>query len=103
MIVVVIIGLLAAMAIPAFQQVRENAVGKAMTNDARQLASGAQQYMLENSLTQVTFAITADDWCITGDLINYVAKVGKNTTGPTVSTGYNFTLSHPQFEDEAQQ
>ena len=42
MIVVVIIGLLAAMAIPAFQQVRENAVGKAMTNDARQLASGAQ-------------------------------------------------------------
>ena len=99
MIVVVIIGLLAAMAIPAFQQVRENAVGKAMTNDARQLASGAQQYMLENSLTQVNFGITAADGVITGDLINYVAKVGKNTTGPTsISQDTDFTLSHPQFD-----
>ena len=54
MIVVVIIGLLAAMAIPAFQKVRESSRGSAMDNDARQLASAAQQYMLENNLTTVT-------------------------------------------------
>ena len=54
MIVVVIIGLLAAMAIPAFQRVRQNSRVSAMDNDARQLASAAQQYMLENSVTTVT-------------------------------------------------
>lgn len=47
MIVVVIIGLLAAMAIPAFQKVRENSQNKAITNNLRQIASGAQQYFLE--------------------------------------------------------
>jgi type IV pilus assembly protein PilA len=43
MIVVVIIGLLAAMAVPAFQKVRKNSIGKAMANDARQIASACQQ------------------------------------------------------------
>ncbi|ATC64707.1 hypothetical protein CMV30_12470 [Nibricoccus aquaticus] len=43
MIVVVIIGLLAAMAIPAFQKVRRNSIGKAMINDARQLGSALSQ------------------------------------------------------------
>ncbi len=49
MIVVVIIGLLAAMAIPAFQKVRQNSVTNAAVNDARQLAAAAQQYILENA------------------------------------------------------
>jgi type IV pilus assembly protein PilA len=48
MIVVVIIGLLAAMAIPAFQKVRASSQDKAVTNNMRQLASGADQYFLEN-------------------------------------------------------
>jgi type IV pilus assembly protein PilA len=43
MIVVVIIGLLAAMAIPAFQKVRRNSIAKTMLNDARQIAAGMQQ------------------------------------------------------------
>jgi type IV pilus assembly protein PilA len=37
MIVVVIIGLLAAMAIPAFNKVRQSSIEKTMTNDAKQL------------------------------------------------------------------
>jgi type IV pilus assembly protein PilA len=45
MIVVVIIGLLAAMAIPAFQKVRVSSQDKAVTNNMRQLA--ADQYFLE--------------------------------------------------------
>ena len=39
MIVVVIIGLLAAMAIPAFQKVRQSSQDKAVLNNARQLSA----------------------------------------------------------------
>lgn len=56
MIVVVIIGLLAAMAIPAFQKVRQTSQKKTMINNLRQLASGADQYFLEEGLTTVTSA-----------------------------------------------
>ena len=56
MIVVVIIGLLAAMAIPAFQKVRETSQKKTMLNNLRQLASGADQYFLEEGLSTVTSA-----------------------------------------------
>ena len=47
MIVVVIIGLLAAMAIPAFQKVRTASQDKAVLNNARQIAAAADQYYLE--------------------------------------------------------
>jgi len=57
MIVVVIIGLLAAMAIPAFQKVRQTSQTKAITNNLRQIASGADQYFIENGVT--TIGITA--------------------------------------------
>jgi len=55
MIVVVIIGLLAAMAIPAFAKVRQQSRLKAMTNNLRQLANAAQSYMMEKSKTQAVF------------------------------------------------
>ncbi len=51
MIVVVIIGLLAAMAIPAFQKVRVASQDKAVLNNARQMAAAADQYYLENGST----------------------------------------------------
>ena len=51
MIVVVIIGLLAAMAIPAFQKVRVASQDKAVLNNARQMATAADQYYLENGAT----------------------------------------------------
>ena len=53
MIVVVIIGLLAAMAIPAFQKVRTASQDKAVLNNMRQLAAAADQYYLENGATTV--------------------------------------------------
>jgi len=55
MIVVVIIGLLAAMAIPAFQKVRASAQEKAVLNNLRQLSAAADQYYLENGVSTVTF------------------------------------------------
>ena len=53
MIVVVIISLLAAMAIPAFNRVRYVARRKTITNNLRIVASAAQQYMLEQGASQV--------------------------------------------------
>ena len=56
MIVVVIIGLLAAMAIPAFQKVRKASQDKTILNNARQLSGAADQYYLENSVSTVTLS-----------------------------------------------
>jgi type IV pilus assembly protein PilA len=53
MIVVVIIGMLAAMAIPGFQKVRNASQDKAVLNNARQLAAAADQYYLEYGVTTV--------------------------------------------------
>jgi len=55
MIVVVIIGLLAAIAIPGFQKVRRASQDKAVLNNARQLAAAADQYMMEYGVSSVTY------------------------------------------------
>ena len=54
MIVVVIIGILATMAIPAFQRVANNSQDKAVLNNARQLSAAADQYFLETGVSTVT-------------------------------------------------
>jgi type IV pilus assembly protein PilA len=56
MIVVVIIGLLAAMAIPAFQKVRQSSQDKAVLNNARQLGAAADQYFLEFGTTNASIS-----------------------------------------------
>ena len=56
MIVVVIIGLLAAMAIPAFQKVRQSSQDKAVLNNARQLSAAADQFFLENGVSSAAQA-----------------------------------------------
>jgi len=56
MIVVVIIGLLAAMAIPAFQRVRSSSQDKAVMNNLRQLSNASSQYYLEHGVTRITSA-----------------------------------------------
>jgi type IV pilus assembly protein PilA len=80
MIVVVIIGLLAAMAIPAFQKVRIASQDKAVLNNARQLAAAADQYYLENGAT------TADPTSMIG-ATNYV-KALNTVAGETYPTAY---------------
>ncbi|MBI2514249.1 MAG: prepilin-type N-terminal cleavage/methylation domain-containing protein [Opitutae bacterium] len=56
MIVVVIIGLLAAMAIPAFQKVRASSQDKAVTNNLRQISAAADQYFLEKGVSSASSA-----------------------------------------------
>ena len=50
MIVVAIIGLLAAIGIPSFQRARANSIEKSMENNARMVAGGVEQFALENAL-----------------------------------------------------
>jgi type IV pilus assembly protein PilA len=65
MIVVVIIGMLAAMAIPAFKKVQTASQDKAVLNNARQLAAASDQYYLEHGVT------TADQSDLVG-ATNYI-------------------------------
>jgi prepilin-type N-terminal cleavage/methylation domain-containing protein len=48
MVVVVVIGLLAAMAIAAFQRVRERSLASRMANDIRQCEAAFQRYCMDN-------------------------------------------------------
>lgn len=57
MIVVVLIGLLATLALPAFQRIRSASQDKAVLNNARQLSSAADSYYLESG---VNFASSAN-------------------------------------------
>jgi type IV pilus assembly protein PilA len=100
MIVVVIIGLLAAMAIPAFQKVRQNSVTNAAINDARQLAAAAQQYILENAgITSVGITASTSDGSISGPLSSYVRKISKGTSVGSydaTATASAFTMTNVQ-------
>jgi type IV pilus assembly protein PilA len=55
MIVVVIIGILAALAIPAFQHVRVASQNKAVLNNMRLLAAAADQYFTEQGTNTARF------------------------------------------------
>jgi len=96
MIVVVIIGLLAAMAIPAFTKVRQNSRRSALINDARQLGSAAQQYFMENNTTTVAVTLAADG-TVGAPLNVYVKKVGTATTvtPANIVADATFALTHP--------
>ena len=87
MIVVVIIGLLAAMAIPAFQKVRATSQDKTVLNNLRQVASAAQQYLLEtgNASVAVSKLIGKDNYISTieavgSEVYTGIAAIATNTS-----------------------
>lgn len=105
MIVVVIIGLLAAMAIPAFQKVRQNSIEKTLTNDARQVASAANQYFLETGESTFTVGAIPPSGLVpnTAELYNYVKQLSKgNVIQPTITAGQSFTGSNAALPTGAQ-
>lgn len=93
MIVVVIIALLAAMAIPAFQKVRRNSIKSTMDNDAKQLASAANQYFMEYSASVVASSILVGT-----SAGNYIPKLSRGNTlasgNANLSMGSNISLSN---------
>lgn len=88
MIVVVIIGLLAAMALPAFQKVRTTSQNKAVTNNLRQISSAAQQYFLEHGVTSVDL----DELVGTDKYIHLIEQV-KEEVYPTTITDSETQIS----------
>jgi type IV pilus assembly protein PilA len=92
MIVVVIIGLLAAMAIPAFNKVRYTSRYKAIVNNLRQVSSGAQQYLMEQGVSQVSETVLEGT-----NSYNYVRPIsqvnGETYSGFTAITGTTTQLS----------
>jgi len=83
MIVVVIIGLLAAMAIPAFQKVRQTSQEKTILNNLRQLASAADQYFLEHGVT----VVSSDSLVGTDGYIKAVDQVADETYTSSIQSG----------------
>ncbi len=89
MIVVVIIGLLAAMAIPAFQKVRISSQDKAVLNNARQLSAGADQYFLENGVS----AVNLTDLVGSDKYVKAVNTVASETYPTQYLQGTTITIS----------
>ncbi|MGF1450231.1 MAG: type II secretion system protein [Opitutales bacterium] len=94
MIVVVIIGLLAAMAIPAFQEIRRSSVQSTMDNDARQIASAAQQYFMDDPDISTIDTTNIFGSYMTGlsDGVDLVTDAGAATT--TIDANTSFYLQH---------
>ena len=89
MIVVVIIGLLAAMAIPAFQKVRQSSQDKAVLNNARQLSAAADQYFLENGVSTVASA----DLVGSDKYVKAINTVASETYPTAFTQGVTITIS----------
>ncbi len=87
MIVVVIIGLLAAMAIPAFNKVRQSSRESAIKNNLRQLANAADQYMLQNGVTAAGYSD------IVGTATDKYVKSIKTVAGETYPTSITQDLT----------
>lgn len=99
MIVVVIIGLLAAMAIPAFMKVRRSSTKSTMANDIKQIAGGCNSYFLEQGVSQVATSVivnVAND--TTAGFLKSFSK-GVTTPDTTWQMGATavITLNHPNF------
>ena len=75
-----IIGLIAAMAIPAFRQVRQFSQDKAVLNNARQLSAAAGQYFTENGVSIVASGLLVG-------ATNYV-KAANTVAGETCPSGF---------------
>ncbi len=86
MIVVTIIGILASLAVPAFQRARWKSVETAIRNNLRQIWGAAQQYMLENGTDSVNVS-------------SIVAWISKEGTESGTNEGYTSVLQQVADED----
>ena len=88
LIVVVIIGILAAIAIPKFANTKQKAYIAAMKSDLRNLVTAEESYFADSS----KYAVATDPSLI------FKASTGVNT--PTIATGAGFwsaTITHTQI------
>ena len=103
MIVVVIIGLLAAMAIPAFQKVRQSSIEKTLTNDAKQIASAANQYFMETGTSTISVAVNTSGIVSSDPLSSYVHQISRgNIFSATITAGLSFSGSNQALPSTSQ-
>jgi type IV pilus assembly protein PilA len=88
MIVVVIVGVLAALAIPGFQKVRLASQDKAVLSNARLLASAADQYMMQQGVT----AVSATQLVGPDRLVKIFAPVAGETYPTDYTQGVTITI-----------
>lgn len=89
LIVVVIIGILAAIAIPKFANTKEKAYVASMKSDLRNLITAQESYFSDNNSTYATST--------TGLGTYYKSTTGVTVTiGSVTATGWAATASHPQ-------
>lgn len=81
MVVVVLIGLLASLAMPAYRRIVQRSQDQAVTNNARQLASAINQYFSENGASTVALDTLAGS----NAYLNNIRPVAGETY-PTVYT-----------------
>jgi prepilin-type N-terminal cleavage/methylation domain-containing protein len=94
MIVVAIIGLLAAIGIPSFQKARDSSRAKACVNNLRMIAAGTEQHMMEHNATSATLA-EACVYIKSGEPecpANGTYTVGTESSDPTCSVGGDHAL-----------
>ncbi len=86
MIVVLIIGILLAIAIPNFIQAREASRAKACVANLKQIESAKQQYMMDNSASTFT-SNTALSKTADSGLTKYIKTIPSCPGGGTYATG----------------
>ena len=93
MIVVTIIGILASLAVPAFQRARWKALETSIRNNLRQIWGAAQQYMLENGVGE----IAPEEYT---KIFTWKAKTsGTTDTSGSENPGYTSVIQQISEED----
>lgn len=90
MIVVTIIGLLIAIAVPNFLQARETSRAKSCVGNLRQIDTAKQQYMMVQNVSTFT-SVTTSDTTLGGLVPLYVRSLPKCPVSGTYSTGTEST------------
>ena len=114
MIVVLIIGILLAIAVPNFIRARESARSKACINNLKQIDGAKEQYAMDNKLATGDGSVASDPLTATGSVLvgsaNYIKNtvscpsngnytVGPIGTNPTCSIGSNAVATYaPHIE-----
>jgi Zn-dependent protease with chaperone function/competence protein ComGC len=101
MAMIVIIGLLAAMAIPAFQKVRQTSLQKACFNNERMVAAAFDQYLLENNKGAKSWSdiVGPDKYVKTMPVCpaggQYSADYDKQQSGYVITCSVHGSTQHP--------
>jgi len=93
MIVVAIIGLLAAIGIPSFRKARRNTLQKTAINNARQVISAVDQYSLEQALTDGA-SVSAND--VDSYIKGGTAALDIGSVSPSGLTGLTVGLNNAE-------